>query len=118
MKKLEDIIEEKKIYICESLVSNCQTCNNTLINKTFSNCVVFTLTGPKKGLLISKSCDCCKITYNCDHYIKNNQFFRYYDCTKLVVTSCQSVFEISLLENFDKHLLRNATTFSGTIFIF
>jgi hypothetical protein len=93
------------------LLSRCSSSNS---------CVVFTLNGPKLGLLISKYCQICDITFKTDNYVQNDKSFLYSKDSKFqkyVVTSCQSVFEIALLDSFDKHLVRNAITFSGVLLI-
>jgi hypothetical protein len=59
-------------------------------------------------------CKLCGITYTCDSYYQNNISYSYdVEMISLVVTSSQSVFEVQLLKDFDKHLVRNAITFSG-----
>lgn len=112
------MIAEIKVTICESIYENCQFCNDVLLNISsgLNKCVVFTLNGPQIGLLRAKYCKKCEVIYNSDNYVLNNQkyFYNYInDCSTYVVTSCQSVFEIALLQHFDKHLTRNSTTFSG-----
>ena len=113
-KNLEQLVEKNKVFICEASFFNCKFCHNKLIYTTSSNCVVFTLNAPKKGLLRSKMCKLCGITYTCDSYYQNNISYSYdVEMISLVVTSSQSVFEVQLLKDFDKHLVRNAITFSG-----
>lgn len=115
-KNLSDQVASNKIYSCESAFTNCFLCKSELLynSNIATNCVIFTLNGPKSGIIRSKTCNYCKITYNTDHYVKNNKHFSYeYSDLSLIVTSSQSGFEVSLLKDFDKHLVRNAVTFSG-----
>ena len=114
-KNLFEKVNEKKITICEAPFFSCKVCKKELIYTSDSRCVVFTIIGPKKGLLRSKFCQFCCITYNADNYIINDKVISY-DLTEnidIVVTSSETVIEISLLKDFDNHLVRNATTFSG-----
>jgi hypothetical protein len=68
---LEEKISQNKIIICEAPFLNCKYCKDALINTRKSNCLVFTLSGPKPGLLRSKYCKNCLITYNTDTFIKD-----------------------------------------------
>lgn len=65
---MSDRIAENKISICEAPYFKCQWCMSNLAYSTNKDCVVFTLNGAKKGLLRSKYCGYCKITYNADSY--------------------------------------------------
>ena len=114
-KKLAETTAENKLIYCEALFSNCKFCKNKLIYTTKSSCVVFTLCGPKLGLLRAKYCSLCEITYNANNYHRKNKYYSYKldECNDFVVTSSESVFEISLLKDFDNHLVRNAISFSG-----
>lgn len=80
-----------------------------------NNSVVFTNDGPKECIFKEKLCNYCEIYYECDSYTIDNKKFLYNpnENIDLIVTSKESVFEISLLKEYDKQLVRNATTFSG-----
>lgn len=117
-KNLKEQVNANKIKICEAPFLNCKFCNRELIYTNESHCVVFTLFGPKKGLLRSKFCSNCLITFNSDNYIQNNEAYVYRSLGNIdvIVTSSETVVEISLLKEFDNHLIRNAVTFSGNCF--
>ncbi len=120
LSNLDDEILQTKVFICEARFNTCQFCSNLLSTKSrdIIDCVVFTLYGPKQGVMRQKYCPSCQITYNADNYqIKRtkNSYFINIDSNAFIVTSCKTVFEISLLEYFDKHLVRNAISFSGNL---
>ena len=117
IKKIDDSACKKKKTICQAPFSNCKRCASSLkVENKILNCVVFTKNGPKEGYLLKKYCEFCNIYYECDNYStvdKKKYIYNPNEDIQLIMTSKETVFEISFLKEYDKHLIRNATTFSG-----
>ena len=94
------VIDQKlksKKFLCESNLENCIDCNKKLkVTKTVS-CLVFDINEIYDSDAVLRYCNACNISYNIDHYIKNEISYCY-ENSKYVATSSESVFLVSYIE--------------------
>lgn len=94
-------IDEKlksKPTVCEPPYANCKFCQSGLEVKKQSTSVIFRLNAIQTGLILSKACNNCNITYYIDKFEKDGSFYTYENLNYISISS-ETLFEVNIIFN-------------------
>ncbi|CAF0952518.1 unnamed protein product, partial [Brachionus calyciflorus] len=112
-KLLDDKLNARKNFVYPP-VKNCLFCNDSLIFYEAKEILTYTKNGSQIMTFSKFKCSFCHIIYEIDRYLIRGEWFYYSEClSNYIYLSSYIVFERSLLENLNVHIIKNNVSFKG-----